>query len=421
MICDLVLEQFLTVTRTTLLGVAEAAQSVTDDELRFACALARQCFTTEYVYAVSDDELDRVARLRETARTPLRLAVIAAYEPLHALPDAEALLEKTWPAPVDALLTQQVREPRAEVAEGATIPRLTPIDDVSRAVQAMYEENPYPRWIAAGGPTPYASIDALMQREFPRAPFRHIGKSDLDVLVAGCGTGRHSIEVARQFPRAAVTAIDLSSASLAYAATRARALGLTNVTHMQADILRLGSIGRSFDMIQAAGVLHHLGDPWEGWRVLLSLLRPGGVMFVGLYSELARRDVVAARDFIAQRGYGSTAAEIRACRQELMTHGENTPLRKVALFNDFFTTSECRDLLFHVQEHRMTLRQIKSFLDANGLTFLGFSLDPRTAQRYAARFPDDPVMVDLDRWDAFEQDNPYTFASMYRFWVQKAD
>ncbi len=52
-ICDLVLEQFLTATRTALLGVAEAAQSVTDDELRFACALARQCFTTEYVYAVS--------------------------------------------------------------------------------------------------------------------------------------------------------------------------------------------------------------------------------------------------------------------------------------------------------------------------------------------------------------------------------
>ena len=28
-------------------------------------------------------------------------------------------------------------------------------------------------------------------------------------------------------------------------------------------------------------------------------------------------------------------------------------------------------------------------------------------------------MTDLDQWHAFEQDRPYTFASMYRFWVQK--
>ena len=32
---------------------------------------------------------------------------------------------------------------------------------------------------------------------------------------------------------------------------------------------------------------------------------------------------------------------------------------------------------------------------------------------------DDTAMIDLDRWHAFEQDNPQTFAAMYRFWVQK--
>ena len=61
--------------------------------------------------------------------------------------------------------------------------------------------------------------------------------------------------------------------------------------------------GGDFDFIEASGVLHHLADPWEGWRVLLSLLRPGGTMQVGLYSELARRNIVAARALIAERGY----------------------------------------------------------------------------------------------------------------------
>ena len=48
-------------------------------------------------------------------------------------------------------------------------------------------------------------------------------------------------------------------------------------------------------------------------------------------------------------------------------------------FNDFYSTSECRDLLFHVQEHRMTLPQIKAFLVAQELQFLGFEIDPHEA------------------------------------------
>src|SRR5262249_17398233 len=158
-----------------------------------------------------------------------------------------------------------------------TIPRLTPIeDDVSRLVQDQYEQNPYPRWTAPPQPRERESLDALMRNELPRAPFRPLGRSELDVLVAGCGTGRQAIGIARQFPRARVQAIDLSATSLGYAKARSEALGVGNVTYAQADILRLGSIERTFDLIQSDGVLHHLADPFAGWRVLLGLLRPGG-------------------------------------------------------------------------------------------------------------------------------------------------
>ena len=118
-------------------------------------------------------------------------------------------------------------------------------------------------------------------------------------------------------------AIDLSLSSLAYAQRKTRELGLPNIEYAQADVLALGSIGRSFDVIDASGVLHHLSDPAAGWRALLSLLRPGGLMRVGLYSELGRADIVAARQFIAERGFDATAADIRRCRQELLA----TPLR----------------------------------------------------------------------------------------------
>lgn len=427
-ICDDELERVLTRARNELLGLAENNPATVD--LDFACALARQCFINEYVYAVGDDELAHVRSLRDsvvaatgigTAVPPAQIAAVASYFPLHALVVADALLTRSWPAPVAAVIDQQIREPHAEADARAAIPRLTPIeDDVSRLVQEQYEQNPYPRWIALEPWRPCESIDTLMQRTQPHAPYRRTGKGgDIDILIAGCGTGRHSIAVAQQFARSKVLAIDLSTASLGYAKARTGALGVTNIDYAQADILQLGTTGRTFDMIQSAGVLHHLADPWAGWRVLDALLRPGGVMFVALYSETARRDVVAARAFIAQRGYGSTIEDIRAARSEMMTHADGTPLRNVALFNDFFTTSECRDLLFHVQEHRMTLPAIRDFLAANGLTFLGFELDARAAQQYAARFPADRAMTDLDQWHTFEQDNPRTFASMYRFWVQK--
>jgi hypothetical protein len=81
--------------------------------------------------------------------------------------------------------------------------------------------------------------------------------------------------------------------------------------------------------------------------------------------------------------------------------------------------SSCRDLLFHVQEHRFTIPQIADFIAQNGLAFVGFDLDQLVQRRYLARFPEDKAMTDLACWDAFEHEHPVTFSGMYQFWVQK--
>src|SRR6201999_1542915 len=113
----------------------------------------------------------------------------------------------------------------------------------------------------------------------------------------------HAIEAHRRYAQAHVLAIDLSRASLSYAVRKTRGLGL-DIEYGQADILKLGSLERRFDVIEAAGSLQCLKDPAAGWRVLLSLLKPGGVMLLGLYSQIARADINAARSYIAGRGYG---------------------------------------------------------------------------------------------------------------------
>ncbi|MGC2076281.1 MAG: class I SAM-dependent methyltransferase, partial [Xanthobacteraceae bacterium] len=385
--------------------------------LGLCCTVARQCFINQYIFSMTEVEADQVQRLKASLEKALSVgdpcpdlwpAVVGASFPLHTLSRAEALLDRSWPACVSALLVQQVKEPAEERRIASSIPVLTSIEsEVSRAVRQQYEESPYPRWVKAGPPgEPIVLKDRPPEQAF-------------DALFAGCGTGLSTVEFARQTPRARVLAIDLSIASLCYAKRMAQNYRLANVEFGQADVTKLSMIGREFDYVDASGVLHHLADPWEGWRILLALLRPGGVMLVGLYSELARQGVVAARRLIADRGYRPIPQDIRYCREEVMAADDGSLLKSVIQWNDFFAMNECRDLIFHVQEHHITLREIKLFLAAAGVQFGGFMLDALTVQRFATRFPEPTAMTNLDCWQAFETQAPSTFAAMYQFWVHK--
>jgi SAM-dependent methyltransferase len=230
------------------------------------------------------------------------------------------------------------------------------------------------------------------------------------------------LELAQSYQGAHVLAIDLSLASLAHAKHRTPPQLAGKVEFAQADIMALGSAlgarGRSFDLINAGGVFHHMPDPWAGWREIVKLMKPDGVMQVGLYSAHARRDIVTARQIIAERGYKPTADDIRRLRHDLTTSGEDFTFMRL---DDYFSVSTCRDLLFHVHEVQTTIPEIKAFLADNGLRFIGFDFGALEGQEhYRNQFARNGWSVsDLDRWDAFEREHPQAFAGMYIFWVQK--
>ena len=58
-----------------------------------------------------------------------------------------------------------------------------------------------------------------------------------EILIAGCGTGQHSIGTAAMFKDSNVLAIDLSLSSLSYAKRKTEELRIQNIDYMQADIL----------------------------------------------------------------------------------------------------------------------------------------------------------------------------------------
>jgi tetratricopeptide (TPR) repeat protein/SAM-dependent methyltransferase len=428
---DIELERFLTTARRSLLEAVAATSDPRslDGVMKFGAALAQQCFVNDYVFALAEGELDQALRLREALAAALAaggpvpaiwLACVASYFPLSELPAPDAILHQTWPQELDGLLTRQVREPLADRDARASIPRLTPVTDgMSLLVQQQYEENPYPRWIATAAMLRPTSLDVWLHRQLPLARLRDLGGADgIQILIAGCGTGQHSIETAQRLVGVDLLAVDLSLTSLCYAQRKSRALGLTRLHYAQADILQLGAIGKTFDLIEVSGVLHHLADPLAGWRVLVSLLRPGGIMRVGLYSELARSHLAAARAFIATGRYGQSADDIRRFRQDFMATEPETAA-KIAELRDFFSLSECRDLLFHHQEHRFTLPQISAFLTECGLEFLGFDVEGSVLQQFRERFPDLSALTDLDLWHLFETEHPHAFIGMYQFFVQR--
>ena len=339
--------------RFAMLTSAAAGEDCGEDLLGFYAAIARQCFINEYVYSVAEAEAETAQRLRAALDAALANGdtcpalwpvVVGAYFPLHSLANAQALLDRSsrdgsWPKALTALLIQQIKEPAEERRIAAAMPALTGVDDeVSRAVRRQYEESPYPRWVAPDAPAPPASPTD------PRSAQR------LDVLIAGCGTGMSTIEFARHAPGARILALDLSLASLSYAKRMAQKFGLAAIEFAQADIMKLGAIGRTLTSSIVPACCTIWPIPGRAGACCCRLLRPGGVMQLGLYSEAARQNIVAARTLIAERGYQPVAQDIRRCREEIMAAGAEPLLQSLLRSSDFFTTSECRDLLFHVQD-----------------------------------------------------------------------
>ena len=431
---DMGVEHYLTCLRHALLAKVMPGDDVSDADqdslLEFACTLGRHCFHNEYLFSVTEEESDRVARLGTAVKSALAegrevsalgLAVLALYQPLHDLPVTERLLTGCeWPVPFRELLRVQVVEPLEERRLQAGVPCLTPIEgDVSTEVRAQYEENPFPRWTVVDSLGEPAPFDIQLRRQFPLAEFSPLGREAVEILVAGCGTGHHPIGTAMRYLPSQVLAIDLSRSSLGYAVRKTREMGIKTITYAQADILEVARLARSFDVIESVGVLHHMDDPMRAWKELIKVLRPGGFMRLGFYSALARRSVVAARAFISEQGYRPTLPDIRRCRQDLSASEANDLFEHLCVWKDFFSTSECRDLLFHACEHQLTLPEIKAFLSESQLAFIGFELDNQTLHTYRTRFPEDFGARNLDCWHLFETDNPDTFREMYQFWIQK--
>jgi tetratricopeptide (TPR) repeat protein/2-polyprenyl-3-methyl-5-hydroxy-6-metoxy-1,4-benzoquinol methylase len=427
------IEILLTTLRRHFLKIAESVilnDSQSEEVPAFFCSLALQCFINEFVYFQTPEEIRRSTQLRDQLIKALDdnqsvpavwVIAVACYFPLNLVTGAEKLIQQNWSSDVKSVLRQQIQEPLEELNLRASIPVLTSIDNqVSLAVRMQYEDNPYPRWVRLPKNSNKKFLNSHIQGRFPLSLFsRLLGDRNPEILIAGCGTGQHSITTSQLYKGAKILAVDLSMASLAYAKRKTAELDIESISYAQADLLKLASLDRTFDAIESVGVLHHLENPFKGLEVLISLLRPNGLMMLGFYSDLARKDITRVRNLIINEGIGSSSREIRDYRKHLLGLKNNQEYGFANSNSDFYSTSGCRDLFFHVQEHRMNLKVLADFFKDHNLNFLGFLIDRSVIQAYKKRFPNDASATNLDQWQIYEEENPDTFISMYQFYVQK--
>lgn len=429
---DPAIELLLTAVRRHLLHCGYSDKDTADSNIKVIRALAYQGLNNEHVFFVDDDEQHLISKLKDRIEhdVPTRsqpdagfeadLLVYGMYHNLYSLScraHIAGLPWFLWSRGIQPLLERSLLNPLEEERIKGEIESIGAIEDVtSRLVQSQYEENPYPRWI---------SIPKIKQSTLREALRSHINDGTspafidgaVRVLVAGCGTGKHPIQTALSYKNVDVTAVDICKSSLAYAIRMARKYRVDNIRFLQGDILELGTLDTRFHIIECVGVLHHMDDPIKGWRTLTNLLADDGLMYIGLYSELARKSMTAIGDIFKNEHLISDGNNIRAFRNRILKKKMGNNLKNAF---DFYSMSGCRDLLFHAKEHRFTLPQIDTALTDLNLSFLSFIFRYGWEKNlYRNRFPQDTTMDNLMLWDEFEHLYPHTFSKMYQFWCRK--
>ncbi len=421
---ELQFEELFVAVRSLLLKNLDKMEA-SPELIYFLSTLSMHCFTNEYVYIESDEETHLIGELQAEISQALEQSEQPEAVKILCLASYRSLYRYDWCRKLEALDSLEevkktlIEEPILEKMIAKDTPVLGEIsDDVSLKVREQYEENPYPRWVKLGVSIKAKPIVAVCDELKLQLHYENIKNVTApSILIAGCGTGQHSIGTASRFSNCHVTAVDLSLASLAYAQRKSNELCFTNIDYLQADILRLNQIGKEFDIIESVGVLHHMDEPMAGWRILADLLKPGGLMKIGLYSVLARSQIVEARREIASLGIGTSETEIRNFRESLRL-SESEEIKRLKTFSDFFSLSEFRDLVFHVREHRFTLPQIKNCLDELGLSFCGFE-NTELISNFGEFYGNEADIYDLELWHRYEERSPRAFSEMYQFWCQK--
>jgi len=426
-ITDYATERFLKTLRRALLLQYSSDPLVSNGNNELCAAIAIRCYINGYVYTVTEDEKQVIDNLinhlnKEGALNRQGTSHLAMYVSLYDLHKNNGFNINTanYGETYGKLIKLQLDDNLVEDQLNKNLECVSEINnETSLIVQSQYESNPYPVWqtLSANQPEP---IVRIIQAVTSYSDNIRIDFNSPEILIAGCGTGSHAIQSAMRIQHKTMTAVDLSRRSLAFAKRKSMEYGLEHIDFKQMDILQITRLGKTFDIIESVGVLHHMQNPLSGLQSLVAVLNPGGLMNLGFYSKLGRRHIINAKSIYDDPNSYVSDDEIRQLRIEMMDSEDKEMVSNISGFKDFYSLHDCRDLIFHENENNYSIAELANLMEEANLEFIGFDLyDASVLPLFRKMFPDRDAQSKIQNWEDFEEKYPDTFSSMYVFWCRK--
>ena len=251
-------------------------------------------------------------------------------------------------------------------------------DATDRQLAAQYEAYPYPardpreeaKRLIVGSPSHLREIDHWIFGS------RRPASEPLRALFAGGGSGDGTLMLAQQMAWAgrpgSVTWLDRSGAARRVAEARAAARGLDTIRFEEGSLLDLPGSGLGpFDYIDCCGVLHHLPDPLEGLRALVSVLAPSGGIGLMVYAPHGRTGVYMLQDALRLLAppEEAPAARLDAARRLWRQVPETAWLRRNPWLTDHLSGGDAGlyDLLLNPRDTAFTVPALDALVRAAGL------------------------------------------------------
>ena len=422
LITDLDLEFYLTKIRKKLLKkfLSKRENQFFMKIYKFLIVFAEQKFFCEFIYHETDEEKELLKKLENKIKKKddiceLSILLISLYKPLNKCNYLQKKLISyiSKSNEFNNFLKYVFHDPNKDKLVSKSLKSLSNFSNkTSRLMKRQYEENPFPRWRYTLRPMEGNDIN-----EFTRRYSRTFFKKP-KILIAGCGTGQQAMAWSA-YKDSKIYAVDLSSVSLAYAIRKAKEKNIKNINFYHLDLLDLELLNKKFDIIISTGCLHHMEKPEEGLESLVNVLKPQGLIYLGLYSKRARSEIEWTRKYIQKSKIDVTEDNMREFRTKIL-NSKNKKLQSIRGLLDFYSLSNFRDLLFNYTEHTYDFIKIKELLESKKLNFIAFNeMPPNIIKSFKTHFPNENDEVNLKLWDKFEKIYPQTFLGMYRFWVKK--
>lgn len=426
------IEKLIMALRHELLTHSTQQGQLSKDHISLCQAISFFGLRNEYILPNTDAEVDMVLALKSIIDQSLTkfgckaldisgaLLLLSMYESWQGLSEFDTLMsfnDNSWPAETFELKECHARHFKIRHNEFDSLTSMPTVKE--NKVKNQYEQYPYPRWETLDYKKNVNYGTALRHEyEFADLP-NYLYEKGLKILIAGCGTGRHALNVAKYFDNVDVLAIDISQNSLAYAQHKAHEFEIKNIQFKLADITKLPVLQEKFSIIECSGVLHHIRYYKKALSNLLMNLKPNGLIKISLYSARSRAPINHIRELYNVGNSPLSEHKIKVIRHAIMKNKGIENQTSITHSDDFYSLSGTIDLLFHEYEKHFTPLTIRSLCNEFQLNWLGFSnLSQKVKTDFKSFHGKKYDLLNLKQWDDFEEAYPNTFSNMFQFYCQ---